>query len=42
MGRILGLLLALAGCLAATPGYAQERTTVKFNDPSRPGLRKID
>ena len=42
MRRILGLLLALAGCLAATPGYAQERTTVKFNDPSRPGLLKID
>jgi hypothetical protein len=42
MKRILGLLLALAGCLAAIPGYAQERTTVKFNDPSRPGLLKID
>jgi DUF4097 and DUF4098 domain-containing protein YvlB len=42
MKRILGLLLALAGCLAAIPAYAQERTTVKFNDPSRPGLLKID
>src|SRR5262249_45015504 len=26
----------------ATPAHAQERTTVKFNDPSRPGLLKID
>ena len=42
MKRILGLLLALAGCLGAIPAYAQECTTVKFNDPSRPGLLKID
>jgi hypothetical protein len=42
MKRILGLLLALAGCLTAIPAHAQERTTVKFNDPSRPGLLKID
>jgi DUF4097 and DUF4098 domain-containing protein YvlB len=42
MKRILGLLLALLGCLAAIPAHAQERTTIKWNDPSRPGLLKID
>ncbi len=42
MKRILGLLLALAACLTTVTTYAQERSTVKFNDSSRPGLLKID
>jgi DUF4097 and DUF4098 domain-containing protein YvlB len=42
MKRILGLLLTQAVFLAAIPAHAQERTTVKFNDPSRPGLLKVD
>ena len=41
MKRSLGVILALAGCLAAMPAYAQEQLTVKFNDPSRPGLLKV-
>src|SRR6516165_9586574 len=42
MKRSLGVILALAGCLAAMPAYAQEQTTAKFNDPSRPGLVKVN
>jgi DUF4097 and DUF4098 domain-containing protein YvlB len=41
MKRSLGVILALAGFLAAMPAYAQEQLTVKFNDPSRPGLLKV-
>src|SRR6516164_2828298 len=42
MKRSLGVILALAGYLAAMPAYAQEQTTAKFNDPSRPGLIKVN
>jgi DUF4097 and DUF4098 domain-containing protein YvlB len=42
MKRSLGVILALAGYLAAMPAYAQEQTTAKFNDPSRPGLVKVN
>ena len=41
MKRSLGVILALAGFLAAMPAYAQEQVTAKFNDPSRPGLLKV-
>jgi len=41
MKTSLGVILALAGCLAAMPAYAQEQVTAKFNDPSRPGLLKV-
>jgi DUF4097 and DUF4098 domain-containing protein YvlB len=42
MKTSLGVILALAGCLAAMPAYAQEQVTVKWNDPSRPGLLKVN
>src|SRR6516164_8147464 len=42
MKRSLGVILALAGFLAAMPAYAQEQVTAKFNDPSRPGLLKVN
>lgn len=42
MKRSLGVILALAGLLAAMPAYAQEQVTAKFNDSSRPGLLKVN
>jgi DUF4097 and DUF4098 domain-containing protein YvlB len=42
MKRSLGVILALAGYLAAMPAYAQEQTTARFSDPSRPGLIKVN
>lgn len=42
MKRIAGALLILTGFLAATPGYAQDRLTAKWNDPSRPGLLRVN
>lgn len=41
MRRILGSILVLAASLAALPAHAQDGMTVKFNDPSRPGLLKV-
>ena len=41
MRRILNSMLVLAVSLAAMPAHAQDRMTVKFNDPSRPGLLKV-
>ncbi|HEY2383269.1 MAG TPA: DUF4097 family beta strand repeat-containing protein [Terriglobia bacterium] len=41
MRRILSTILVLAASMAALPAHAQERMTVKFNDPSRPGLLKV-
>jgi hypothetical protein len=43
MRKILKLALLLTVLAAASTGaYAQERITAKFNDPSRPGLLKVD
>lgn len=42
MKKAAGVLLLLTGFLAAMPGYAQERLTVKWNDPSRPGLLRVN
>jgi DUF4097 and DUF4098 domain-containing protein YvlB len=41
MKRSLGLILVLVGWLAVLPAQAQEQLTVKWNDPSRPGLLKV-
>lgn len=42
MRTILSLALLFTVSAAASTAYAQERITVKWNDPSRPGLLKID
>ena len=42
MRKILNLALLLIALAAASTAYAQERITAKFNDPSRPGLLKVD
>src|SRR5579871_5304600 len=42
MKRIAGALLLVTSFIAALPGYAQDRLTAKWNDPSRPGLLRVN
>src|SRR5215470_16474784 len=42
MRKILNLAVLLTALATANSAYAQERITAKFNDPSRPGLMKVN
>src|SRR5438067_1702295 len=42
MRRIGSVILTLITFSFAAPVHAQERLTVKWNDPSRPGLLKVN
>jgi DUF4097 and DUF4098 domain-containing protein YvlB len=42
MRRTVGMVITLTALFVAIPLHAQERLTVNWNDPSRPGLLKVN